>query len=810
MRQSEETENLTSRGATPRPSMRDASSRPPATTGGAAVAPVARYVHRPLPHDSGVRHVSGTALYIDDIREPEGTLHVALGLSPVARGRLKGLDLAAVRAAPGVVAVLTAADVPGRNDISPANGDEPVFAEQEVLFHGQPVFAVVATTRDAARRAARLATFDIEEEPPSITVEDALARGETVLPDYTFGRGDVEAALSAAPHRLEGVLRIGGQEHFYLEGQAALAVPGEEGDILVHSSTQHPSEVQHIVARVLGIPDAFVTCEVRRMGGGFGGKETQAAQFACIAAVLAQRTQRPVKLRLDRDEDMIATGKRHDFLVRYEVGFDSDGRILGYDLLLAGRGGWAADLTGAVVDRAVFHADSSYYIPDVTITGLSCKTNTVSNTAFRGFGGPQGMAATEYVVDEISRYLGRDPLEVRLANLYGKTARNVTPYYQTVTDNILPELFDELLASSNYRRRREEIAAFNAQSPYLKKGLAVTPVKFGISFTATFLNQAGALVLIYEDGSVQVNHGGTEMGQGLYVKVAQVVAEVLGIDLHRIRITATRTDKVPNTSATAASSGADLNGKAAEQAALTLRQRLAEVAAHELKVPAEQIVFADGRVSGGGQSLDFGDVVHKAYLARVPLSAAGFYATPEIHFDRESGKGQPFYYFAYGVAATEVLLDTLTGEYRFTRADLLHDCGNSLNPAIDLGQVEGGYLQGLGWLTMEELWWDEKGRLRTHAPSTYKIPTARDLPDDFRVQLVSGRANPANTIFRSKAVGEPPFMLAISAWLALKDAASAAAGKPVHLDAPATPERVLLAIEAARKAAAASIPVAAK
>ncbi|WP_298723474.1 xanthine dehydrogenase molybdopterin binding subunit [uncultured Ferrovibrio sp.] len=766
--------------------------------------------NKPIAHDSARRHVAGTARYIDDLPEPEGLLHAALHLSERTHARIKSIDLSAARGLAGVRAIITVADVPGDPDIAPIIRPEPVLAKDVVEFHGQPIAAVAAVDLATARRAARLIKVEYEDLPAILDLSEAIEKNSLLMPPSVLKRGDARAAIAKAPHRLRGELRLGGQDHFYLEGQVSLVEPREDGDVFVHCSTQHPSEVQKLVARVLGKSQHSITVECRRMGGGFGGKETQAAQFACIAAVLAQRTQRPVKLRLDRDEDMIATGKRHDFLVRYEVGFDSDGRILGYDLLLAGRGGWAADLTGAVVDRAVFHADSSYYIPDVTITGLSCKTNTVSNTAFRGFGGPQGMAATEYVVDEISRYLGRDPLEVRLANLYGKTARNVTPYYQTVTDNILPELFDELLASSNYRRRREEIAAFNAQSPYLKKGLAVTPVKFGISFTATFLNQAGALVLIYEDGSVQVNHGGTEMGQGLYVKVAQVVAEVLGIDLHRIRITATRTDKVPNTSATAASSGADLNGKAAEQAALTLRQRLAEVAAHELKVPAEQIVFADGRVSGGGQSLDFGDVVHKAYLARVPLSAAGFYATPEIHFDRESGKGQPFYYFAYGVAATEVLLDTLTGEYRFTRADLLHDCGNSLNPAIDLGQVEGGYLQGLGWLTMEELWWDEKGRLRTHAPSTYKIPTARDLPDDFRVQLVSGRANPANTIFRSKAVGEPPFMLAISAWLALKDAASAAAGKPVHLDAPATPERVLLAIEAARKAAAASIPVAAK
>ncbi|MFN4165701.1 MAG: xanthine dehydrogenase molybdopterin binding subunit [Ferrovibrio sp.] len=768
-------------------------------------------VHKPIRHDSAARHVAGTARYIDDLPEPEGQLHAALVLSDRAHAKVLNIDLSAALALPGVAAAITVQDVPGDPDIAPVFPGEPVLAKDMVEFHGQPVAAIAATDIATARRAAKLVRVTYEDLPAILSIEEALDKQSLLMPPLGLKRGDAAGAIARAPHKLSGELRLGGQDHFYLEGQVSVAEPREDGDIMLRCSTQHPSEVQKLVARVLGRPLHAVTVECRRMGGGFGGKETQAAQFACLAALLTHRTGRPVKLRLDRDEDMIATGKRHDFLVRYDVGFDDHGRILGYDLMLAARGGWAADLTGAIVDRAVFHADSSYYLPDVTITGYGCKTNTVSNTAFRGFGGPQGMAATEYVIDEIARHLGRDPLEVRLANLYGRDDRNVTPYFQTIRDNILPGLFDEILASSDYRKRRQEIDAFNAQSPHLKKGLAITPVKFGISFITTFLNQAGALVLIYEDGSVQLNHGGTEMGQGLYVKVAQVVAETLGVSLDKIRITATRTDKVPNTSATAASSGADLNGKAAENAALELRGRLAQVAAPLLGVAAEQVTFRDDMVSGGGKSLPFAEVAHKAWLARVSLAASGFYATPDIHFDRASGRGNPFYYFAYGVAVTEAILDCFTGEYRFTRADLLHDCGNSLNPAIDPGQVEGGYVQGLGWLTMEELWWDDRGRLRTHAPSTYKIPTARDLPADFRVKLVHGRANPAQTVYRSKAVGEPPFMLAISGWLALKDAVAAAAGtSQVRLDAPATPERVLLAIEAARRKAKTPMPMAAK
>lgn len=766
-----------------------------------------RVVARPIKHDSADKHVAGEARYIDDLPEPEGCLHGALHLAGITHGRILNIDLAAARALPGVVDAITVMDVPGDPDIAPVFPGDPVLAQGMVQFHGQPVAAIVARDLHTARAAARLVRVEYEELPALLTLEEAIAREQWVGQPLTMRQGDAAAAIAAAPHRLHGEVRLGGQDHFYLEGQISLAQPLEDGDVHVWCSTQHPSEVQKLVARVLARPIHAVTVECRRMGGGFGGKETQAAQFACLAALFASRTRRPVKFRLDRDEDMITTGKRHDFLVRYAVGFDDAGRILGYDVTLAGRGGCSADLTNAVVDRAMFHADSSYYLPDVRITGLRCRSNTVSNTAFRGFGGPQGMAATEYVVDHVARHLGLDALDVRLANLYGEADRNITPYGQTITDNILPDLIPQLVDSADYRRRRAEIDAFNAANSHFKKGLALVPVKFGISFTTSFLNQAGALVLIYEDGSVQLNHGGTEMGQGLYIKVAQVVAEVLGLAPETVRITATRTDKVPNTSATAASSGADLNGKAAENAALILRQRLAEVAAAIFGVSLAEIVFAEGMVSGGGKTAPFAEIVHQAYLRRVPLSATGFYATPGLSFDRATATGTPFYYFAYGVAATEALIDTLTGEYRFPRADLLHDCGNSLNPAIDRGQVEGGYLQGLGWLTMEELWWDAAGRLRTHAPSTYKIPTARDLPADFRVELLRGHANPADTIFRSKAVGEPPFLLGVSAWLALKDAVAAVAGHKLvpELDAPATPERVLFAVQdmLKRKAAAA-------
>jgi xanthine dehydrogenase large subunit len=757
-----------------------------------------RHVRQPLPHDSAPKHVQGAAQYIDDLREPEGTLHVAIGMSPKARGRLTGLDISAVREVPGVVAVLTAKDVPGKNDVSPAFGDDPMFAEEEVSFHGQALFAVVATERDIARRAVKAARVDIAAEPPSITVEDALERGETVLPDYAFGRGDAQAAIASAPRKLEGRFRIGGQEHFYLEGQIALAIPGEDGDIYVYSSTQHPTEVQHVVARVLGIPDAYVTCETRRMGGGFGGKESQATQWACIAAFAARVTGRPCKLRLDRDDDFALTGKRHDFRCDWQVGFDEDGRIEGYSVDHLARCGYSADLSGGVVDRTMFHSDNAYWLPAVHVGSKRLKTNTVSNTAFRGFGGPQGMLAIEHVMDRIAWATGRDPLDIRYANLYAP-GRNLTPFGMEVEEtDTLHAIMRRLEESSEYRRRRGEIAAFNARSRFLKRGISLTPVKFGISFTLTHLNQAGALVHVYQDGSVHLNHGGTEMGQGLYLKVAQVVAEEFGIAMERVRITATTTAKVPNTSPTAASSGSDLNGMAARIAAQAIKARMTSVAAQTWGVTDDQVVFRDDRVFAGNESLSFTDLAKLCVQARVQLSEAGFYKTPKITWDRAKATGRPFLYFAYGAACAEAIVDTLTGENRVTRIDILHDVGRSLNPAIDIGQIEGGFVQGMGWLTTEELVFDAEGRLRTHAPSTYKIPVASDVPGDFRVALYPN-ANREETIYRSKAVGEPPLMLANCVFCALADAVhSLDSSQPVPLDAPATPEAILRACEALR------------
>ncbi|WP_112663320.1 xanthine dehydrogenase molybdopterin binding subunit [Microvirga flavescens] len=757
-----------------------------------------RHVRQSLPHDSATKHVQGAAQYIDDIREPEGTLHVVLGQSPKARGRIVSLDLSAVKAAPGVVAVLTAKDIPGKNDIAPSLADDPLFAEGEVSFLGQALFAVVATERDLARRAVKLARIEIAAERPSITVEDALERNETVLPDYAFGRGDAKAAITQAPHRLDGEFRIGGQEHFYLEGQIAMAIPGEDGDIFVYSSTQHPTEVQHVVSRVLGIPDAYVTCETRRMGGGFGGKESQATQWAVTAALAARVTGKPCKIRLDRDDDFVLTGKRHDFRCDWSVGFDDEGRIQGYAVDHLARCGYSADLSGGVVDRTMFHSDNAYWLAAVHVGSRRLKTNTVSNTAFRGFGGPQGMLAIEQVMDRIAWEIGRDPLDVRYANFYAPDS-NLTPFGMEVeeTDTLI-DLVRTLEQTSDYRARRKAIAEFNASSPILKRGIALTPVKFGISFTLTQLNQAGALVHVYQDGSVHLNHGGTEMGQGLYIKVAQVVAEEFGIGMERVRITATSTAKVPNTSPTAASSGSDLNGMAARIAAAAIKARMTAYAAAAYGVPEDQVSFRDDRVFIDNESLTFTELAKKCIAARVSLSEAGHYKTPKIHWDREKAQGRPFFYFAYGAACAEVIVDTLTGENRVTRVDILHDVGKSLNPAIDIGQIEGGFVQGMGWLTTEELVFDKEGRLLTHAPSTYKIPVASDVPEDFRVALFPS-ANREDTIYRSKAVGEPPVMLANSVFCALTDAVhSLDPAKPVPLNAPATPEAILRACEAVR------------
>ncbi|MHA7869917.1 MAG: xanthine dehydrogenase molybdopterin binding subunit [Salipiger thiooxidans] len=758
-------------------------------------------VHEDRQHDSAIKHVRGLAEYTDDIPEPVGTLHAYLGVSSVAHATLRGIDLSEVRAAPGVVDVLTAADIPGHNDISPTGrGDEPVFPTEKIEFHGQPLFAVIAETRDAARRAAALAKVEADVLPHALDPIAAQAAGYPLVTDpLKLERGEVGPAMASTPHRLQGRLVVGGQDHMYLEGQIAFALPGEDEDVIVHCSTQHPSEAQHMVAHVLGVPSNAVVVNVRRMGGGFGGKESQMNLFAVVAAMAAKRLNRPVKIRPDRDQDMTATGKRHDFVIDYDVGFDGAGRIRAVDGSFAARCGWSSDLSGPVTDRALFHADNAYFYPHVRLQSRPMKTNTVSNTAFRGFGGPQGVVAAERMIEEIAYALGKDPLEVRKANFYGdaEDGRNLTPYHQEVTDNIIGRVVSELEDSCGYQQRRRDILAFNAEGGVLRKGIALTPVKFGISFTATHYNQAGALIHVYSDGSVHLNHGGTEMGQGLNTKVAQVVADAFQIDFERIKITRTTTEKVPNTSATAASSGSDLNGMAALDAAEQIKTRLVEFAAGHWGVRPEEVRFVPGHVQVGAQLLPWEQVIKAAYMARVHLSAAGFYKTPDIHWDRAAGKGRPFYYYAYGASCSEVTIDTLTGEYRVERTDILHDVGRSLNPVLDRGQVEGAFVQGMGWLTTEELWWDQKGALRTHAPSTYKIPLASDRPRVFNVTLAEWSENRERTIKRSKAVGEPPFMLGISVFEALSMAVASVADyrECPRLDAPATPERVLLAVE---------------
>jgi xanthine dehydrogenase large subunit len=757
-------------------------------------------VHSAVRHDSAVGHVTGRALYVDDVPNVPATLEGALVLSPHAHARIGRIDFSRALTASGVQVAVAAADIPGKNDIAPIRSDEPVLAADIVEYEGQPVAAIAAETLDQARAAAKLVDIEYEVLPAVLSVEDAIAREQYVAPPQVMTRGDAAAALSTAPHRVAGELRCGGQDHFYLEGQIALATPGDDGGMHVLSSTQHPTEVQHGVAHLLGLPFNAVMVEVRRMGGAFGGKESQATIIAGIAALLAWKAGRPVKLRLPRDDDMRATGKRHPFLIRYDVGFDGDGRILALDLLLAGNGGSVADHTPAVVTRALCHADNCYWLPNLRFCGLSCKTNTVSNTAFRGYGGPQGMLAIETIIDVIARQLGQPVESIRQRNYYGIGRNDVTPYGMTVEDNIIERVVSELGSAVDLAGWRRRVEAFNRDSPVIKKGLATMPVKFGISFNRPALNQAGALVHVYTDGSVVLNHGGTEMGQGLFVKVAQVVAEAFQVDLDHIRVSATSTGKVPNTSPTAASSGSDLNGMAALNAAVEIRARMTGVAAEHFSVPADEITFASNRVYAGNRSMSFAELAALSWERRVSLSAAGFYRTPKIHWDFVTGSGRPFYYFVYGAAAAEVAIDTLTGETRVLRAELLQDCGHSLNPAIDLGQIEGAFVQGMGWLTTEELWWDAEGRLRTHGPSTYKIPGSRDVPPVFNVRILADAPNREATIFRSKAVGEPPLMLAISVWLAIRDAVASLADYrgPPRLDAPATPERVLAAVDEMR------------
>lgn len=767
-------------------------------------------VRKSLPHDSAPLHVTGSARYVDDIPVPATCLHLAFGQSQIARGRITEMNLDPVRASAGVIAVWAYEDLPSDCDCSPSVGDEPMLSDGSIHYLGQPVFLVAATSHPAARHAALKAVITYEEDTPILTVDDALAaQSYLVNGKRLWQRGEADAAIEAAPHKVTGEITMGGQEHFYLESQAALVVPQENGDMVVHSSTQHPTEIQHKVAHALHVPMHAVRVETRRMGGGFGGKESQGNALAIACAVAASATGRPAKLRYDRDDDMTITGKRHDFRIGYEVGFDAEGHIEGISFQQYVRCGWAQDLSFPVADRAMLHADNAYFLPHVRIESHRLRTNTQSATAFRGFGGPQGMVGIERVMDHVAHALGKDPLAVRRVNFYPaggpapqspeapsprsiseKKKRNTTPYGQEVEDFVLHDLVARLESDADYQSRRRKIAEWNAANPVLKRGMALTPVKFGISFTLTHLNQAGALVHVYQDGSIQLNHGGTEMGQGLFQKVAQVAAQGFGVGLDVVRITATDTGKVPNTSATAASSGSDLNGMAVKAACDTIRDRMA---AH--LAPDGGARFVDGQVHLPGEVLSFAEAAKRCYEARISLSSTGFYATPKLNWDPVAGRGRPFFYFAYGAACTEVVVDTLTGENRILRADIIHDCGKSLNPVLDIGQVEGAYVQGAGWLTMEELVWDDRGRLRTHAPSTYKIPVCSDRPEVFNVSLWEGE-NREESIYRSKAVGEPPFMLGISALMALSDAVASTGSDYPSLDAPATPERLHATMQA--------------
>jgi len=747
-------------------------------------------IGRSIAHDSAHMHVQGSAAYIDDMNVPEGTLHVAFALSNVAHGKITSIDIKIAEKAQGVHSVLLAKDIKHLN-IGPLIHDEPILAKDEVVFYGQAIAAVLADSHENARKAAALIEFQITELDSIVTVEQAMAKKSFLDEPLVVNTGDADKAITKAKNKLNGRITIGGQEHYYLEGQVALAIPTEDNEMIIHSSTQNPSEVQHLVAHVLGTSHNAIEVVTRRMGGGFGGKETDSSQLACVCALFAQLCCLPVKARLSRKDDILMTGKRHDFVADYDVGYSDDGKIQGIKINLAARCGYSLDLSKAIVSRALFHADNAYYIPNATFRGFLCKTNTASNTAFRGFGGPQGMLAIENIIEEIASNLGVDALTIRKINFYQKNTNNVTPYDQVVEDNIINELTSELVEDSNYLTRREKVSKFNKQNKYLKKGLALSPVKFGISFTTPLLNQAGALVNVYKDGSIYINHGGTEMGQGLFIKVAQVVANEFGVEIERVKVSATSTAKVPNTSPTAASSGSDLNGMAAREACLRIKQNMSEFALEHFDLSIGELKFQDSCVLLGKKKITFDDFVSLSYLNRVELFSNGFYKTPKIYFDANKQKGRPFYYYSYGACVSEVLVDCLTGEYKLLAVDILHDVGASLNPAIDMGQIVGGYIQGMGWLCSEELKWNDSGVLLTTGASTYKIPAIGDTPEHFEVKIKPNISNHENTIHKSKAVGEPPLMLAISTWLAIKNAIyNADNSNKTGLNAPASFEEV--------------------
>ena len=758
------------------------------------------FIEQKRPHESGSKHVSGYANYIDDIVEPEGTLYGAIGYSKKAHAIIKKLDLREVWKSEGIVSVVTSADIPGRNDVGPVHDGDPIFPKKAEYF-GQPLFAVAATSVELARKAVLKAKITYKTLKPVINVREALEKKLFVLKGKKIKKGNPIKKINKAKNYLKNSFTLGSQEHFYLEGQIAFVIPQEDNDFKVYSSTQHPSETQQIIAKMLNQKNNSINVEVRRIGGGFGGKETQSFIFASICTLLSKKTKRPVKLKMDRDDDILITGKRHDFYADYEVGFSDRGIIEGVKIKLLSRCGISPDLSGAINSRALLHIDNAYYLSDISVENYLCKTNTSSSTAFRGFGGNQGMMIIENIMDNVAKYLKKDPAEVRKINFYQKDTKNITHYGMKIQDNVINEIFNGLIKSSNYKKRRLGIKKFNSKSKYLKKGLAITPVKFGISFTTTHLNQAGALVHIYyADGSVHVSTGAIEMGQGTYTKIAQLVANELGLNFNKVKVSSTRTDKVPNTSASAASSTTDLNGAAAINAVHKIKQNLALFVKQKYKLKSDKAIYKNGMVKFKGKIFSFNLLIKEAYLNRVSLSSSGFYSTPKIHFNNKIFRGRPFLYFCYGAAVSEVLIDTLTGENKILSVDILHDHGRAINPAIEKGQIEGGFVQGAGWLTIEEVNWKSNGELVTHSPSTYKIPAVSDMPEKFNIKIFKN-INKENVVNKSKTTGEPPLMLGMSVFFAIKDAIASVGNYKIapNLNAPATPEAILLSINDIRK-----------
>ena len=745
-----------------------------------------------IEHESAVKHVTGKAIYTDDISEPKNLLHAVIGYSNCSKGVIKKIDYKDVLSSEGVVDIITEKDIQGINDVGPIFKGDKIFTSKNIEYYGQPIFAVIAKTNNLAKKAALKVKIDLKISKPIVSIEEALKKKSFVLKPKHLTRGNIKDGFKKSDNILKGKLYSGGQDHFYLEGQIAMTIPQEDNNFLVYSSTQHPSETQQIIGKVLKQNYNSIHVIVRRIGGGFGGKETQSFLFAAITSIAAKKLSKPVKLRVDRDDDMIMTGKRHDFLFDYEVGFNNSGEILALKIMMASRCGISPDLSGAINDRAIYHIDNAYFLPNIEINSYRCKTNTVSNTAFRGFGGPQGMFCIENIIENIAQKLKLEASEIRKINFYKDKIKNTTHYGMKITDNVIEDIFNKLIKKSNYKKRKAEINNFNKKNKVLKKGIAITPVKFGISFTTTHLNQGGALVHIYTDGSIHLNHGGIEMGQGLMTKLALVTSNEFGLNYENIKISSTDTEKVPNTSASAASATTDINGAAIVNAINNIKSGLNEFIYDYFKTNSK-IKYENNFVYFDKRKISFKELINTAYLNRIPLSSSGFYKTNKINVNTKTLQGRPFLYFTYGAAVTEVIIDKLTGENKILQVDIIHDVGNSINKRIDKGQIEGGYIQGLGWLTTEEVSWKSNGVLTTHSPSTYKIPTAGETPFKFNVEIYDRGFNKEKVINRSKAVGEPPFMLAISSFIALKDAVyNANKGKnSENLIAPATAENIL-------------------